>query len=652
MANTAATAPAPGTGSKWSGLYNPRRVLTDTGYVIPGFFISLLAFSLLVPLASLSIATLVIWLGAVLLPATLLLATKFADLSRSRSTWWGAPVIRPAYREIAPGIGGFMRVMADGRRWLDLIFETLVAFPIRALTFSVGITWLSAALGGTTSFIWARFLPENDSVFPGNMLVALSSGAISPEFAYSRSGEALTYTVFGLFALATLPLVMRALAVLDITVTRAGLGAPGPASPAQGGAGATAPDGSAPGATPGIAPAAAFAARAGWSWILVGFAAVAALAVTWPLLSTFYGVHPAISMVFAAAQAATLVLALRLPAAAIALGAITPAVAALVTAAPTDTPWPWPVTMLVVQALLAFIIGLRYDWRWVLAALALPQLAVIGAVVLSGAGFTSGAITSLVISSSVALGLGLAGIVSQALFEDRGALRKEREHSAALDAKQRELSERNLVARELHDVVAHSMSVVSIQANTAKYRIPGLGDEAEAEFEAIAQSSRQALSEMRGLLATLRDSDGTAPLAPQPTLADLPALIDSSRNSGAQISFSAEGDAPAESVLSATGLTVYRVVQESLANAMRHAPGAAIDVTVTLGDDTITVNVVNGPAPQEAPPAPGSGLGLAGLRERVTALGGSVSAGPTPAAAGEGSGSAGTGFAVSVELPR
>ena len=157
---------------------------------------------------------------------------------------------------------------------------------------------------------------------------------------------------------------------------------------------------------------------------------------------------------------------------------------------------------------------------------------------------------------------------------------------------------------------------------------------------------------MRGLLATLRDSDGTAPLAPQPTLADLPALIDSSRNSGAQISFSAEGDAPAESVLSATGLTIYRVVQESLANAMRHAPGAAIDVTVTLGDDTITVDVVNGPAPQEAPPAPGSGLGLAGLRERVTALGGSVSAGPTPAAAGEGSVSAGTGFAVSVELPR
>ncbi|GAA2833458.1 signal transduction histidine kinase [Leucobacter komagatae] len=477
------------------------------------------------------------------------------------------------------------------------------------------------------------------------MLLALFGDALTPEVAYSRAAEGVTYTVFGVVTFLLLPIVMRALAVFDIALTRAGLGGNAAEAPA-------APTAASPSDGMSLAEALPFASFTGWSWILIGFATVATIAVTWPLLVTLYEVHPAIAMVLAAAEAAAVALALRLPALAIALGTVTPAATTLITAAPIATPWPWPVTMLIVQALLAFIIGLRHDWRWVLAALALPQLAVIAAVAFSGAGFTGGAITSLVISSSVALGLGLCGIVAQRLLENRGALRAERQHSAELDAKQRELSERNVVARELHDVVAHSMSVVSIQANTAKYRIPGLGDEAEAEFEAIAQSSRQALSEMRGLLATLRDSDGTAPLAPQPTLADLPALIQSSRNSGAEINYRTAGDAPAESVLSATGLTVYRVVQESLANAMRHAPGAAIDVTVTLGDDTITVGVVNGPAPQEAPPAPGSGLGLAGLRERVTALGGSVTAGPTPAAAGEGSGSAGAGFAVSVELPR
>ena len=623
----------------WSGLYNPALVMRDIGYVLPGFFISLFAFSLLVPLASVGIATLVIWLGALLLPATLLLATKFAELSRTRAAWWGAAVPAPAYRAPSPGLGGFMRIMADGRRWLDLAFETLVAFPVRAITFSVGVAWLAAALGGTTWAIWARFLPENDSVFPGNMLRAIFGDALTLEAAYSRAAESLTYTLFGVIALALTPVVMRALATFDISLPRAGLGGTTPSTPGNGATRTPAADGA---STSQLA----FTSFTGWSWILIGFAAVATIAVSWPLLATLYDVHPAIAMVLATAEATAVALALRLPAIAIALGTIAPAAMALITAEPVETPWPWPVPALIVQALLAFIIGLRHDWRWVLAALALPQLAVIAAVAMSGTGFTAGAITSLVISSSVALGLGLGGIVLQGILENRGALRAERQHSAELDAKQRELSERNLVARELHDVVAHSMSVVSIQANTAKYRIPGLGDEAEAEFAAIAQSSRQALSEMRGLLATLRDSDGTAPLAPQPTLSDLPALIEGSRISGAEITFTQSGGVTTEPVLSATGLTVYRVVQESLANAMRHAPGAAIDVTVTLGDDEITVAVENSHAPVEAPPAPGSGLGLAGLRERVAALGGTVTAGPT------GETGAGEGFAVHATLPR
>ncbi|GAA1322495.1 sensor histidine kinase [Leucobacter albus] len=629
---------APRSGA-WTRLTSPAMVGRDLGYVLPGFFISLFAFALLIPLAAIGLSTLIIWVGAVILPFALILATKFAELSRLRARWWGADVQTPNYRPQAPGLGGLARVMQDPRRWLDLAFETLVAFPVRCVTFSIGIGWLSAALGGTTWMLWSWSLPKNDSVFPGNMLQAVSGGAIPAEAAYSRTAEALTYTAFGLVALALLPLVVRALAVIDVALTRAGLGA-APHGPLTGHT-ASAPASMVPSAADGQQPASQ-SIPTGWSWILVGFAAVATLAVTWPLLSALYGMHPAISMIFGLGQATILPLALRQPAVAIALGALTPAAAALVTATPAGLPWPWPITMLIVQALLVFLLGLRSHWRWVLAAWALPQLAVIAAVVIAGAAFTPGTITSLVVCSSISLGLGLVGIVAQALLEDRGALREERRHSAELDAKQRELSERNLVARELHDVVAHSMSVVSIQANTAKYRIPGLGAEAEAEFEAIAQSSRQALGEMRGLLATLRDSDGTAPLAPQPTLADLPALIESSRQSGATITYQATGfdTAPSPAVPASTALTAYRVAQEALSNAIRHAPGSAIDVAAQLSGSAVTISVRNGAASAPAGPSAGSGMGLAGLGERVAALGGTFEAGAD-----------GDGFAVRATLP-
>src|SRR5699024_11073910 len=195
---------------------------------------------------------------------------------------------------------------------------------------------------------------------------------------------------------------------------------------------------------------------------------------------------------------------------------------------------------------------------------------------------------------------------------------------------------------------AHRMRVISVQATTAAYRLPDVGDDAGRECSSIADSSRRALTEMRGLLTILRGATD-APLVPQPTLTDVPALLDSTRQSGATITAPADLTPVLETAASrtstATGLTAYRILQEALSNAVRHAPGAAIAVSVALTDTDLALDVDNGPppdAPSSAPhasasrsprphtpdphpPAPGAGLGLAGIRERAAALGGTIS---------------------------
>ncbi|WP_341855035.1 ATP-binding protein [Brachybacterium sp. GPGPB12] len=169
------------------------------------------------------------------------------------------------------------------------------------------------------------------------------------------------------------------------------------------------------------------------------------------------------------------------------------------------------------------------------------------------------------------------------------------------------------------------MSVITVQAGTAKFRLAGIAPATAQEFEDIAASSRQALGEMRSLLAILRtDEDLQEP--PMPGLENLEDLLRSTRAAGTTITAEV---APPE-VTPTVGLTGYRVVQEALSNAPRHARGAAIDVRVVPADGALLVEVVNErPAgPQE--PIPGSGMGLSGIGERVRAIGGTVDAGPTP----------------------
>jgi signal transduction histidine kinase len=216
------------------------------------------------------------------------------------------------------------------------------------------------------------------------------------------------------------------------------------------------------------------------------------------------------------------------------------------------------------------------------------------------------------------------------------------------------LEERARIARELHDVVAHHMSLIAVRAESAPYRLDGLPEPVQAEFRALSATAREALTDMRRLLGVLRH-DQPADLAPQPQLSDLPVLIDAARHAGVLVELSVPADLTA--VPAGVGVCAYRIVQESLSNAGRHAPGAAVSVSVGQDSGMVVLRVTNGPSelhgtqtatlpsrPEPgAPPGKGvrPGHGLAGMRERVGLLGGTLSAGPEP----------GGGFAVSAVLP-
>jgi signal transduction histidine kinase len=224
----------------------------------------------------------------------------------------------------------------------------------------------------------------------------------------------------------------------------------------------------------------------------------------------------------------------------------------------------------------------------------------------------------------------------------RRALATQTAHADAERARRAALEERTRIARELHDVVAHHLSLIAIKAESAPYRLGELAEPVHEEFGSLSEVARGALTEMRRLLGVLRE-DEPARLAPQPELSDLPALVDTARQAGVDVELSVPdelGRVPA-----GIGICAYRIVQESLSNASQHAPGAAVTVSVDRSARAVQLRVANGPgaaairsehARQSRP-----GHGLTGMRERVELLGGSLSAGPTPIG----------GFSVSAVLP-
>lgn len=191
-------------------------------------------------------------------------------------------------------------------------------------------------------------------------------------------------------------------------------------------------------------------------------------------------------------------------------------------------------------------------------------------------------------------------------------------------------AERSRIAREMHDVLAHRISLVTMHSGILAYREDLPEAQRREAVEAIDSNARAALTDLREVLGVLRDEEGSGPLRPQSTLADLPDLLNEARAGGTRLTVD-DGGLDLAAVPETAGRTIYRVVQEGLTNARKHAPGAAI--TVRLEGEPGAELVVEVSNPQSVGPveaSPASGLGLLGLAERVDLAGGHLEHGWTP----------------------
>ncbi|MFI6502649.1 sensor histidine kinase [Nonomuraea typhae] len=207
-------------------------------------------------------------------------------------------------------------------------------------------------------------------------------------------------------------------------------------------------------------------------------------------------------------------------------------------------------------------------------------------------------------------------------------LAEEEKLKGAAEGAQAVLEERARIARELHDVVAHHMSVIAIQAEAVPLKARGDAKQLEEGLGEIRALSLEAIAQLRQVLGVLRDSDGRKETAPQPDLDRVDELVANARAAGLAVLFRRSGTT--EGVPQAVALSAYRIVQESLSNVMRHAPGATVSLEVMRAGSELVVRVANGPSKQPGaePTAKSAGHGLVGMRERVEMLSGSLEAGP------------------------
>jgi signal transduction histidine kinase len=201
------------------------------------------------------------------------------------------------------------------------------------------------------------------------------------------------------------------------------------------------------------------------------------------------------------------------------------------------------------------------------------------------------------------------------------------------------LEERTRIARELHDVVAHHMTVIAIQAEAAPYRTPDPPEELTRSFATIRANAVEGLSELRRILGLLRDERPDHQLGPQPTLDRLDDLVANAQAAGLTVAAAVTGTP--RPLPPGVELSAFRIVQEALSNAMQHAPGSEVRVEVAYRPAGLELQLVNGP-PRAQPVRPsGPGHGVVGMRERAAMLGGELTAGARPDG----------GYAVTVVLP-
>ncbi|HVK24821.1 MAG TPA: histidine kinase [Actinokineospora sp.] len=316
------------------------------------------------------------------------------------------------------------------------------------------------------------------------------------------------------------------------------------------------------------------------NWPLIG--AVVVLVLGYLDLVQHYPDSTAVILPAAVARAVPMLIARRAPLVAAGLAYLAcagTAFAQIPSGFSTGEPWPWAVTSVLVLGVMAWVLGVRRVRRDTALFVALIAVTGIGLAPMEedAAAWTSVIGTAMLVAAAAAMGDWRSGL--------RGQVVEEREQRVALE-------ERARIAREMHDIVAHHMSMVAVSAETAPYRIPDLPDSARAELADIAGTARASLTEMRKLLGVLRG--GPPELAPQPGIASLDALVAGVR--GVPVTLDCEVGSVPDSV----GLAAYRIVQEGLSNVIRHAPGAPTTVSVRQDGETVVVEVTN-QAPQPAP---------------------------------------------------
>ncbi|MFF3908389.1 sensor histidine kinase [Streptomyces sp. NPDC001848] len=288
--------------------------------------------------------------------------------------------------------------------------------------------------------------------------------------------------------------------------------------------------------------------------------------------------------------------------------------------------WPWTPGSFISHLTVLTVVAIRTRprtaaWMWVATA----AYAFFAETVFGWNHYDGDAPAMLVVSALVLLAVTVRHI-RRAAEQEVTAQQTETAHERS---RRTLLEERTTIARELHDVVAHHMSVVAIQAEAAPYRVENPPPELEKAFATIRENAVAALTELRRVLGVVRAEDYEAPDAPQPTLADLDALLANVREAGLNVEKAVTG--AVRELPQGVELSAYRIVQEALSNTLRHAPGATARVEIGYVLGGLGLRVVNGPAPHVTltKSTHGAGHGLTGMRERVSMLGGEMTAGET-----------------------
>ncbi|MET7525319.1 sensor histidine kinase [Streptomyces sp. NPDC005248] len=305
-----------------------------------------------------------------------------------------------------------------------------------------------------------------------------------------------------------------------------------------------------------------------------------------------------------------------------------------VTAVITGGDWPWVPGMFFSHLVVLVVVAARTRprtaaWMWVLTV-------VLGIFLENVRWHYSSTTGPMAVASAFAL---LVVTVVQTRREAEREVTVQRTVTAVERDRRTLLEERTTIARELHDVVAHHMSVVAIQAEAAPYRVENPPPELEQAFVTIRENAVAALTELRRVLGVVRAEDYEAPDAPQPTLAQLDGLLANVADAGLVAEKTVTG--AVRELPQGVELSAYRIIQEALSNTLRHAPGATAKVEIGYVLGGLGLRVVNGPPTGPVKPSPGAGHGITGMRERVAMLNGEMTAETT----GDG------GYEIAVFIP-